>query len=61
MVNCVSDRKETIIHLIAGLIKKTLNEIPCIKMGQYIPKRLKVLEEILMLKFIFQIMQQKLI
>ena len=42
MVNCVSDRKETIIHLIAGLIKKTLNEIPCIKMGQYIPKRLKV-------------------
>ena len=30
--------KSAIIHLIVGLIKMILNEIPCIKMSQYFPK-----------------------
>ena len=34
----MSNRKDMIIHLIGGLIKKTLNEIPCIKMSEYFPK-----------------------
>ena len=34
----MSNRKDMIIHLIVGLIKKTLNEIPCIKMSEYFPK-----------------------
>ena len=46
-----------IIHLMAGLIKKTLYK----KCVNSFLSDLKVLEEILMLKLIFQIMQQKLI
>ena len=46
-------------HLIVGLIKKTLNEIPYIKMSQYFAKVFKILEKILMLKLIYLIMQQK--
>ena len=33
-----------IIHLIFGLIKKTLDEIPCIKMSHYFPKPCKSFE-----------------
>ena len=53
----MSDGKDMIIHLIVGLIKKILNEIP----SYTFPSCLEVLEEILTLKLIFQIMQQKLI
>ena len=42
------------IHLIAGLIKKILY-----KMSQYFPKTYNLLEETLMLKLIYLIMQQK--
>ena len=34
MINCTSNGKDMIIHLIVGLIKKR----PCIKMSQYFPK-----------------------
>ena len=47
--NCMSNGKDMIIHLIVGLIKKTLY------------KNESILPEILTLKLIFQIMQQKLI
>ena len=53
----MSDGNDVIIHLIVGLIKKTLNEIP----WYTLLNRLEVLEEILTLKLIFQIMQEKLI
>ena len=33
VINCMSNGKDTIIHLIVGLIKR-----PCIKMNQYFPK-----------------------
>ena len=46
--------KDTTIHLIVGLIKKTLYKNELIL-------SYAVLEGILMLKIIFQIMQQKLI
>ena len=34
----MSNGKVIMVHLIAGLIKLMLNEIPYIKMGQYFPK-----------------------
>ena len=62
--------KVMMINLIAGLIKKTscdsivralktLVALQRIKMSKYFPSHLEVLEEILTLKLIFQIMQQK--
>ena len=51
VINCMSNGKGMIIHLIVGLIKKTL----------YKNESILVLEEILTLKFIFPIIQQKLI
>ena len=59
VINCVSNGKDMTSHLIVGLIKKTLNEIPCIKMSEYFPKVFKILEKKLMLKLIYLIMQQK--
>ena len=52
----MSNGEDTIIHLIVGLIKKTLYET-----NQYFLSRLEDLEEISMFKLIYQIMQQKLI
>ena len=37
----MSNEKDTTIHLIVGLIKKTLNESPRINMTQYFPKPFK--------------------
>ena len=34
----MSNEKDTIIHLIVGLIKKILNKIPSYKNGPYFPK-----------------------
>ena len=56
MTNFTLNEKDVIINLIVGLIKRH-----CIKMSQYLPKHSEVWEEILMLKLISQIMQQKLI
>ena len=42
VINCVSNGKDMTSHLIVGLIKKTLNEIPCIKMSEYFPKVFKI-------------------
>ena len=51
----MSNGNVMVIHLIVGLIKNTLY-----KMSQYFPKLFKKnLEEILMLKLIYLIMQQK--
>ena len=52
----MSNGEDTIIHLIVGLTNKALYET-----NQYFLSRLEDLEEILMLKLIYQIMQQKLI
>ena len=46
VINCVSNGKDMTSHLIVGLIKKTLNEIPCIKMSQYFAKVFKILKKI---------------
>ena len=37
VINCMSNGKNMIIHLIVGLTKKTLNEIPSYKISQYFP------------------------
>ena len=52
VVNCMSNRKDVIVVLRVGLIKKTLLKRPFLS-------RLEVLEESLMLKLICLIMQQK--
>ena len=51
LVNCMSNGKDTVIHLIVGLIKNTFNEIPLNAIS------LSKNESKLML--IFQIMEQK--
>ena len=53
----MSNGKDSTIHLIVGLIKKDLEW----KWVNTFLSRLEVLEDILMLKLIFQFMQQKLI
>ena len=52
VVNCMSNRKDVIVVLRVGLIKKTLLKRPFLS-------HLEVLEESLMLKLICLIMQQK--
>ena len=54
VVNCMSNRKDVIVVVRVGLIKKTLLKRPSLS-------RLEVLEESLMLKLICLIMQQKMI
>ena len=56
MINCTSNGKNTVIHLIVGLIKKTSYKNDSI----LFLNRLEVFEEMLKLKLIFQIIQQKL-
>ena len=56
MINCTSNGKNTVIHLIVGLIKKTSYKNESI----LFLNRLEVFEEMLKLKLIFQIIQQKL-
>ena len=51
----MSNGKDMIIHVIAGLIKDLVS------MSQYFPKHMSFLEETLMSKLIYLIMQQKLI
>ena len=41
MINCMSNGKGMIIHLIVELIKKILNEILSLQMSQYFPKLFK--------------------
>ena len=52
----MSNGKTKIIHLIVGLIKKILY-----KLIEYLLNHMNLLEETLMLKLIYLIMQQKLI
>ena len=57
VINCMSNGKGIIIHLIVGLMKKTLYKNESI----LFLNRLGILEEILTLKLICLIIQQKMI